>query len=227
MFCSRTAATTSPPGSCRPARADDRFRTRPSASGRRGLRSGPATLTGVRLGGRGVGDPDWSPPSRPAGSCRRVGLPTSALSRARADDRAAGRRAAANINPEIDAGEGGRPSRNGTPSRLAGGQWSVRTSARTNGTYVGDPGTFPDDQSARPATARCSPTTERIYLGPGRRRRPQGHDAAKARVMTSRPDRIRADPPRTAGKGKHGTAPTAATTSRPGRDHRPTMRTGQ
>jgi len=123
----------------------------------------PPPLTGVDWVAEVWVDPDWFAHQQAAGSCPTSGLPT--VVPLKGTVQLIGRRSSSrNINPEIDCSGDGAISHRHAELSLAGGQWSVKDLGSTNGTYVGDPGTFPDDQL--PAQQRRElADDERIYLG--------------------------------------------------------------
>jgi len=120
-------------------------------------------LTGVDWVAEVWIDPDWFTHQQAAGSCPTSGLPT--VVPLKGTVQLIGRRSSSrNINPEIDCSGDGAISHRHAELSLAGGQWSVKDLGSTNGTYVGAPGTYPDDQL--PAQQRRElADDERIYLG--------------------------------------------------------------
>jgi len=121
------------------------------------------TLQGVDWVAEVWVDPDWFTHQQAAGSCPTSGLPT--VVPLKGTVQLIGRRSSSrNINPEIDCSGDGAISHRHAELSLAGGQWSVKDLGSTNGTYVGAPGTYPDDQL--PAQQRRElADDERIYLG--------------------------------------------------------------
>jgi len=108
-------------------------------------------------------DPDWFAHQRAAGSCPTSGLPT--VVPLRGTVQLIGRHShSRNINPEIDCSGDGAISHRHAELSLTGERWSVKDLGSTNGTYVGSPGAFPDDQL--PAQQRRElADDERVYLG--------------------------------------------------------------
>jgi FHA domain/Double zinc ribbon len=108
-------------------------------------------------------DPDWFTHQQAAGSCPTSGLPSVVPLRGIVE--LIGRRSRSrNINPEIDCSGDGAISHRHAELSLNGERWSVKDLGSTNGTYVGAPGTYPDQQLA-PQQPRELADDERIYLG--------------------------------------------------------------
>lgn len=108
-------------------------------------------------------DPDWFTHQQAAGSCPTSGVPTVVPLRGTAQ--LIGRRSRSrNINPDIDCSSDGAISHRHADLSLTGERWSVKDLGSTNGTYVGAPGTYPDQQLP-PQQWRELADDERIYLG--------------------------------------------------------------
>jgi hypothetical protein len=108
-------------------------------------------------------DPDWFTHQQAAGSCPTSGLPT--VVSLKGTVQLIGRRSGSrNISPEIDCSGDGAISHRHAELSLSGERWSVKDLGSTNGTYVGDPGTLPDDPLP-PQQRRELADDERVYLG--------------------------------------------------------------
>jgi hypothetical protein len=108
-------------------------------------------------------DPDWFTHQQAEGSCPTSGLPTVVPLRGTVQLIGRGSRSR-NINPEIDCSGDGAISHRHAELSVSGGRWSVKDLGSTNGTYVGAPGSFPDDALA-PQQRRELADDERVYLG--------------------------------------------------------------
>lgn len=108
-------------------------------------------------------DPDWFAHQQAAGASPTSGLPT--VVPLRGTVQLIGRRSRSrNISPEIDCSGDGAISHRHAELSLSGERWSVKDLGSTNGTYVGDPGSYPDD-ALPPQQRRELADDERIYLG--------------------------------------------------------------
>lgn len=108
-------------------------------------------------------DPDWFAHQQAAGSSPTSGVPS--VVPLRGTVQLIGRRSASrNISPEIDCSGDGAISHRHAELSLSGERWSVKDLGSTNGTYVGDPGGYPDD-ALPPQQRRELADDERIYLG--------------------------------------------------------------
>jgi hypothetical protein len=108
-------------------------------------------------------DPDWFSYQQAAGTCPTSGVPT--VVQLRGGVQLIGRRSRSrNINPEVDCSGDGAISHRHAELSLTGERWSVRDLGSTNGTFVGAPGTYPDQQLP-PQHWRELADDERIYLG--------------------------------------------------------------
>ena len=123
----------------------------------------PPPLSGVDWVAEVWVDPDWFTHQQAEGSCPTSGLPT--VIPLKGTVQLIGRRSRSrNINPEIDCSGDGATSHRHAELSLAGGRWSVKDLGSTNGTYVGAPGSYPDDQL--PAQQRRElADDERVYVG--------------------------------------------------------------
>jgi hypothetical protein len=108
-------------------------------------------------------DPDWFTHQQAAGTCPTSGLPT--VVPLRGTVQLIGRRSRSRkINPEIDCSGDGAISHRHAQLNLTGERWSVQDLGSTNGTYVGAPGAYPNQQLP-PRQRRELADDERIYLG--------------------------------------------------------------
>jgi FHA domain/Double zinc ribbon len=108
-------------------------------------------------------DPDWFTHQQAAGTCPTSGLPT--VVPLRGTVQLIGRRShSRKINPEIDCSGDGAISHRHAQLNLTGERWSVQDLGSTNGTYVGAPGAYPNQQLL-PRQRRELADDERIYLG--------------------------------------------------------------
>jgi FHA domain-containing protein/double zinc ribbon protein len=108
-------------------------------------------------------DPDWFTHQQAAGTCPTSGLPT--VVPLRGTVQLIGRRShSRKINPEIDCSGDGAISHRHAQLNLTGERWSVQDLGSTNGTYVGAPGAYPNQQLP-PRQRRELADDERIYLG--------------------------------------------------------------
>ncbi|HEY7047747.1 MAG TPA: FHA domain-containing protein [Jatrophihabitantaceae bacterium] len=108
-------------------------------------------------------DPDWFTHQQAAGSCPTSGLPT--VVPLHGTVQLIGRHSRSrNIKPEIDCSGDGAISHRHAELSLTGERWSVKDLGSTNGTYVGSPGAFPNDQLP-PQQRRELADDERVYLG--------------------------------------------------------------
>jgi hypothetical protein len=108
-------------------------------------------------------DPDWFTHQQAAGSSPTSGVPT--VVPLRGTVQLIGRRSRSrNINPEIDCSGDGAISHRHAELSLTGERWSVKDLGSTNGTYVGEPGDYPD-KPLPPQQPRELADDERIYLG--------------------------------------------------------------
>jgi FHA domain-containing protein/double zinc ribbon protein len=108
-------------------------------------------------------DPDWFTHQQAAGSCPTSGVPT--VFPLRGAVQLIGRRSRSrSIKPEIDCSGDGAISHRHAELSMTGERWSVKDLGSTNGTYVGEPGDYPDQQLP-PQQRRELADDERIYLG--------------------------------------------------------------